>query len=40
MFYDAAAALLPLVEARPDDGKLRADLDQLFATYKIAGVGK
>lgn len=35
-FYDAAAALLPLVEAQPDDGKLRAELDQLFATFKIS----
>ena len=36
LFYDAAAALLPLVEAHPEDGKLRADLDQLFDTFKIA----
>ena len=35
-FYDAAAALLPLVEAQPDDGKLRAELDQFFATFKIS----
>ncbi|GDY22252.1 hypothetical protein LBMAG56_35990 [Verrucomicrobiota bacterium] len=35
-FYDAAASLLPLVEAQPDNGKLRAELDQLFTTFKIS----
>lgn len=38
LFYDAVAALLPLVEARPDDAKLRADLDGLLATFKVAVV--
>ena len=35
-FYDAAAALLPLVEVQPDNGKLRAELDQLFTNFKIS----
>ncbi len=36
LFYYAAAALLPPVEAQPDDGKLRAEFDQLVATFKIS----